>query len=108
MKKLYVDDVRPVPDFSWTPAFNYTEAMHMLRTTDYDEISLDHDIASYDDVGIEKTGYNILCYLERRRIQYNEKIPYIYIHTSNAAMFKKMSYVAKALNDLGKPHEAPF
>jgi len=103
MKKLYVDDLRPVPDFSWDPAFNYTEAMRLLATNDYDEISLDHDIASYGKDGVEFTGYTILCYLERRRIQYNEKIPYIYIHTANASAFHNMLKVATTLNEMGDP-----
>jgi len=103
MKLLYVDDERCLPSQEWDLARNYNEAMYMLSSTQYDLISLDHDIASYDSVGVEKTGYDILCYLERRRIQYNEKIPYINIHTANVSVWQKMYKVAKALNDMGDP-----
>ena len=103
MKMLYVDDERCLPSQEWDLARNYREAMYMLKHTKYDEVSLDHDIASYDTEGNEKTGYDILCYLERRRIYYNNPIPYIYIHTANAAVFNKMHKIAKGLNELGDP-----
>jgi len=104
IKKLYVDDLRPVPDFSWEPAFNYDEAIHKLRNEHWDEVSLDHDIASFDRYsGEEFTGYTILCYLERIRIKDNKKIPFICVHTANAAVASKMQDVADALNNMGDP-----
>ena len=103
MKKLYVDDLRPVPDFSWEPAFNYFEALILLQHDDYDIISLDHDIDSFDDNGKEYTGYDILNYLECLRIEFRMKIPHIFVHTANAAVAAKMQAVADKLNKMGDP-----
>lgn len=99
MNKLYVDDVRECPP-SWEVARSYTEAMMMLSLNDYDEVSLDHDIASFDSEGNEMTGYTILCYLERQLLEHDRKIPYIHIHTANAAVRKKMEQVSSFLNEL--------
>lgn len=65
--KLWVDDIRPVPDESWIRATNYWEAMDMLTNNWYDlsVVSLDHDISSFRD-GREYTGYDILCKIEEK------------------------------------------
>ena len=42
--KLYVDDLRRLPDDSWTLARNNTEAIRLLATGHVEEISIDHDI----------------------------------------------------------------
>lgn len=102
MKQLYVDDERKCPA-GWDLARNYAEAINALSENDYDVISLDHDIASYDAVGTEWTGYDILCVLERYRIELNQKIPRIYIHTANAAVAAMMYKVADKLNKMGDP-----
>ena len=101
MIKLFVDDERDFPE-GWDIARSYVDAMILLSLNDYDEISLDHDIASYDSEGNELTGYTILCYLERQAIKYGNKVPYIHIHTANVAVRCKMQRVADAINSLGK------
>jgi len=42
--KLYVDDLRKVPDNTWTLARTNTEAIRLLATLHVEEISIDHDI----------------------------------------------------------------
>ena len=97
MKRLFVDDERDFPE-GWDIARSFEDAMILLSLIDYDEISLDHDIASWDTDGTELTGYTILCYLERQVLEYGNKIPFIYIHTANPAVRCKMQRVADALN----------
>ncbi len=65
--KLWVDDIRPIPDTSWIRATNYWEAIKVL-TNNWDKlavVSLDHDISSFRD-GREYTGYDVLCQIERK------------------------------------------
>jgi hypothetical protein len=66
MLKLYVDDVRKCPD-GWDLARSYDEAIEKLSTNNYDEVSLDHDIASYNSEGREMTGYDIALWLAERK-----------------------------------------
>lgn len=42
--KLYVDDLRSLPDNTWTLARTNTEAIRLLATGYVEEISIDHDI----------------------------------------------------------------
>lgn len=42
--RLYIDDLRRVPDSTWTLARTNTEAIRLLATGYVDEISIDHDI----------------------------------------------------------------
>lgn len=44
MIKLFIDDLRCVPDNTWTLARTNTEAIRLLATGYIDEISIDHDI----------------------------------------------------------------
>jgi hypothetical protein len=44
MKKLFVDDVRDPPDESWIVARKVEQAIRLLATNYFEEISLDHDI----------------------------------------------------------------
>ena len=54
--KLYVDDIRRVPDDSWHLVRSNTEAIRILATQQVGEISLDHDIACYLVTGQEHTS----------------------------------------------------
>jgi len=55
--KLYIDDLRPCPE-GYVLARTYAEALEKLESNTFDEISFDHDL------GEEKTGYDILCWIE--------------------------------------------
>ena len=54
--KLYVDDIRRVPDDSWHLVRSNTEAIRILATQQVDEVSIDHDIACYLVTGQEHTS----------------------------------------------------
>lgn len=49
--RLFVDDIRKVPDSSWHLATTITEAIRILATIPVVEISLDHDISHDVKVG---------------------------------------------------------
>lgn len=82
MKNLWVDDERPAPE-GWDLAKSYQEAIDKLETINYDKVSLDHDIASFDENG-EKTGYDIALWLANRKYTSDEYIPSkIECHSAN-------------------------
>lgn len=47
--KLYVDDVRPAPDWTWTVARTVEEAKRHLQTGQVSFVSLDHDMGACED-----------------------------------------------------------
>lgn len=74
--KLFVDDVRPVPDDSWAVARTYSEARDLFDNNMITIMSLDHDL------GEEKTGYDFLLYVVEQ--YYPEKVPIqCKIHSAN-------------------------
>ena len=76
--KLSVDDYRKAPDNHWTVAKNSTEAIIILDSLPVEELSLDHDL------GGKKTGYDIICWIEKQ-METNNFIPpqKIICHSSN-------------------------
>lgn len=72
--KLFVDDVRDCP-VGWALARTYAEALKMLESG-AEVVSLDHDL------GEEKTGYDIACWLEERAFS-GFTVPEIRIHSAN-------------------------
>jgi hypothetical protein len=42
--RLFVDDMREVPDNTWHVARHVTDAIRILATQNVEEVSLDHDI----------------------------------------------------------------
>ena len=47
-RKLWVDDLRPAPDDTWTVARSSDEAVLHLTMRDWDVMSLDHDLGGDD------------------------------------------------------------
>jgi len=74
---IWVDDIRSPPksiEQNCDVARTYDEAIEMLSKHMYTDIYLDHDIASFDDAGRERTGYDIVLFLVDRKIN-NEYVP---------------------------------
>jgi len=61
-RRLWLDDVRPQPDASWTWERTAPEAIELLSGHPIEEVSLDHDLGDEPDVG---TGYDVACWIER-------------------------------------------
>lgn len=65
MRVLAIDDTRDMTQAS-VVARNYDEGIRQLQMNGpWDLLLLDHDLASFDDTGKEKTGYDIMCWLEQ-------------------------------------------
>lgn len=88
MTKLYVDDLREAPE-GWDVARNFHKAIVMLEETEYDEVSLDNDIASFYG-NREMMGYDILQWLIMRKLE-GFKVPSIVrVHSANPVQREKM------------------
>jgi hypothetical protein len=75
--KLYVDDEYPCPA-GWVLARTFAEAIEHLERGNIESISLDHDL------GEERTGYDIVCYIERLVHADAEYLPpAIVVHSAN-------------------------
>jgi hypothetical protein len=95
--KLFVDDERNPPDETWDVARNYSEALDKLTNNKYDVLSLDHDIASFDPDGREKTGYDITLWLvdKHHSNRYFHVPSKIKVHSANPVGKKNMESVIR-------------
>ena len=67
MRVLAIDDLRDMTQAS-VVARNYDEGIRQLQTNGpWDLLLLDHDLASFDENNKEKTGYDIMCWLEENK-----------------------------------------
>lgn len=63
--KIFLDDVRNPPDASWTVARTYNHCIALLSSgVPVEVLSLDHDIACYDEEHREMTGYHVAQWVE--------------------------------------------
>ena len=62
MKTLLIDDMRNIDVTRVARTFD--EGIEALKEGGWDTLFLDHDLASYDSEGKEKTGYDVMCWLE--------------------------------------------
>ena len=79
--RLYVDDLRPCPK-GWDVARNFHEAIVMLESKEYYEVSLDHDIASFYG-NKEMTGRDILNWLIARKLDGKPSPEIVRVHSAN-------------------------
>jgi len=82
--KIWLDDERPVPDSSWKAVRWPEEVIALLEQHGPNvlKISLDHDLG---DVGSnkERTGKQVLDWIEEQVVLYGYHPPLIYVHTAN-------------------------
>lgn len=82
IRKLYVDDLRPCPE-GWDVARRFHDAIVMMEATDYDEVSLDHDIDSFYGLK-ELTGRDVLNWMIVRKVDGVYPSPTIVrVHSAN-------------------------
>ncbi len=68
---IWIDDLRSPPkslEDKCDIARTYDEAIQMLSKHMYTDVYLDHDIASFDETGRERTGYDIVLFLVDRKM----------------------------------------
>lgn len=105
--RLFIDDIRPVPDDTWHLAKSVNAAIRAIARFDFDEISLDHDISHQVSIGntpgrpfpCEET-FQAVAYFIGVKYSYSStvekrldidpklkadlpKVPKLYVHSSN-------------------------
>ena len=92
--KLYVDDERELPEQCkdegcWQISRTVWEAITKLELLEFEELSLDHDLACF--VGNhELTGYDILLWLVDRKQKGLHVPKRIYVHSANPVGYVRM------------------
>lgn len=101
--KVFLDDVRPTPS-GWIHARWPEEVIDYLENGNVDEISLDHDLADPFVEGqgycfsiVERTGYDVLVWIEEQVVLNKFVPPIIHIHTSNSSARKKMEAARESI-----------
>ena len=94
--KVFLDDCRPTPA-GWTHARWPEDVISLLQTGNVTEISLDHDLADpfvegqgYCSSVRERTGYDVLLWIEEQVVLHDFVPPVIHIHTDNSAARARM------------------
>ncbi len=83
--KLFLDDERQPPP-GWVRLKTPEEIIALLETKLVTHLSLDHDLGLTDD----RTGYQVLLWLEEKVAVEGFRPPEITIHTANTAARKRM------------------
>ena len=104
--RVFLDDVRVPPD-GWVLARWPEEVIEFLKTGKVTEISLDHDLADpliksqgYCPSQKERTGYDVLLWIEEQVAIANFIPPVIHIHTSNLSARKRMEMAVNSIEKL--------
>lgn len=97
--KVWLDDERPAP-VGWICARTVREAIRLLATEQVEEMSLDHDLGDFDDFGHERTGYDVLLWIEECATHRGRRVPRLHVHTSNPPARKRMEVAIRTIERL--------
>jgi hypothetical protein len=88
--KVWLDDVREAPD-EWVHVKTPEEVIELLRKGGVDEISLDHDLGLATPES-ERTGYDVLAWLEKAVATgaWKHPVPVIHVHSANPVGWRRM------------------
>ncbi len=78
---------------------NYDSAIKVLsQNILFSKILLDHDLASYDEIGREKTGYDVACFLEEIFFEKDLKdLPELICVSANPSGRKRIEQVFESI-----------
>lgn len=99
--KVWLDDIRPAPA-GWIRTYWPEEVIALLKTGDVEEISLDHDLGDALNTppgGKERTGYDVLTWMEEAVLTEGFAPPVINIHTANIVAEARMRACVKAMEN---------
>ena len=87
MKKLYLDDIRPLPDNTYILARSYNEAItYVINNGIPDFISFDHDLGDDEKKNLLPSGYDFAKWLVEQDMNLNYLFPAnfsFYVHSAN-------------------------
>ena len=89
---LWVDDIRipPAGIAGCDIAHSYREVITLIENNSYDTIYLDHDLASFEADGKEKTGYDIVLHRVQRKMDGLLVPKNYYLLTANPVDYENM------------------
>lgn len=90
--KLWIDDLRDRPDTSWTLARTITEAIRLIATFEWDEVSLDCDCGTPNESFMAVAYYICARYRKHDNCECDDDpiMPKISIHSANPACAEDM------------------
>jgi len=101
--KVFLDDDRPTPP-GWIHARWPEDVIELLKIGGVTEISLDHDLADpfvkeqgYCSSIRERTGYDVLLWIEEQVALHDFIPPIIHIHTANSSAREKMEAARESI-----------
>lgn len=89
---LLIDDERDIE--AHAIARNYFDGIKLLESQHWSLLLLDHDLASFEENGRERTGYDVVCWLEQNPQHLPDKIELV---TSNPVGRQRMQQVINSL-----------
>jgi hypothetical protein len=101
--RVWLDDLREAPP-GWVRVRTPEEAIALLETGEVTEMSLDHDLGLLDGER-ERTGYDVLLWLEREVAEgrWVSPLPEIRVHSANpvgrARMERAIASIRRLLGD---------
>ena len=101
--RVWLDDLREAPP-GWVRVRTPEEAIALLETGEVTEMSLDHDLGLVDG-DRERTGYDVLLWLEREVAEgrWVFPLPEIGVHSANpvgrARMERAVASIRRLLGD---------
>ncbi len=100
--KVWLDDIRPAPA-GWIRTYWPEEVIELLKTGDVEEISLDHDLGDHfgrpPGIDKERTGYDVLTWMEEAVLTDGFVPPVINIHTANVVAEARMWACVRAMEN---------
>ena len=105
--KLYVDDIRKIPDKTWEIARTVNDAIRIIAQWEIKEISLDHDIHhavtlpglegpfNKGSVPCEECFCAVAFFIGEKRSKFPNHHPKITLHTANPVGAEKMKNILK-------------
>lgn len=101
--KIFLDDKRPTP-IGWVHARWPEDVIELLKIGNVKEISLDHDLGDpfiecqgYCSSNKERTGYDVLLWIEEQVFLHNFIPPKIHIHSANSSARRKMEAAKESI-----------
>lgn len=92
--KVFFDDLRDPPDNTWMVSRSFDHAIRLLSTIVATHISLDHDMGEG-----ERSGYELLCWIEERVFVDGWPMPEITVHSQNPSGRAKMELTIRRMKE---------
>jgi hypothetical protein len=105
--RVFLDDVRPTPE-GWERCYTPEEVIDLLRSGRVTRISLDHDLGLLTEEGRERTGYDVLLWIEQQVATGHAEfpIPEIEIHSANSVGRRRMEQAIRSIQRLASQKDA--